>query len=525
MVKESHRTIVLLVSLFVFLCGLTISSSANTITLKMREADPRLNVRVTVTPSRLLIGELLERLSKQTGVALRMDEQEAASGIPILLSLSDIPLASAMNGLTSLVSSRAAVWRWIREYRSGAYQYWLRPPSMEELARGAKQRAQEEFEKEVELLMKAARMSPSEREKLKDKNPPNASMIADPRVLGGVMVFAQSLSPSERLRVMRNGEKIIVKVDQLSPEGQAFVASESRSEVAAGPTLVVFHADRSPLDITPTLYMQLEGLGGYGYAGGGPLNKQMHAEFKDHWMLPGDEKDDPLSARQIAEKGAEPPESDLLMQMAVNASISLMAAPPKNSFQLVGAPVGKTVAQFLEDQWEYPPRLMSKWREHILLVSHPIWFLEADTYPPYRVVKQWRAAARKNRGILPLALRAEAAATLRPEPLATLLKEFPFTDHVAAWRNFFVLYHRFPEVGRGEPWPLTAEMRRLLLTVPGTVPDELPKARAARIRLERRPNTEPVEWLTHFELFDEDGKRISWNSFLSRETESPLPGK
>jgi len=79
-------------------------SRADEVTATMRKADTRLQTRVTLRSPHILMGELLERLSKQSGVTLTADTWSAAGSDSVTVSLRDVPLADAMNTLWSLFS-------------------------------------------------------------------------------------------------------------------------------------------------------------------------------------------------------------------------------------------------------------------------------------------------------------------------------------------------------------------------------------------------------------------------------------
>ena len=106
-------------------------SRADEVTAAMRKADARLQTRVTLRSPRILVGEMLERLSRQSGVTLTADADSLTGGDSVAVSLRDVPLADAMNALWSLFSYRHAEWDWRRNAirgESGRYAYTLARP-------------------------------------------------------------------------------------------------------------------------------------------------------------------------------------------------------------------------------------------------------------------------------------------------------------------------------------------------------------------------------------------------------------
>ena len=87
---------------------------ADEVTAAMRQADPRLQTRVTLCSPRILVGELLERLSKESGVALAADDESAAGSDAVTVSLQDVPLVDALDALWSLFSYKHMERDWRR---------------------------------------------------------------------------------------------------------------------------------------------------------------------------------------------------------------------------------------------------------------------------------------------------------------------------------------------------------------------------------------------------------------------------
>src|SRR5437867_123663 len=80
-----------------------VAARADTLTDAMRKEDPRLEQRVSLATSRIPVGALLEKLSAQTGVRITADDRQGAGDDEVAVFLHDVPLATAMDALWSLL--------------------------------------------------------------------------------------------------------------------------------------------------------------------------------------------------------------------------------------------------------------------------------------------------------------------------------------------------------------------------------------------------------------------------------------
>src|SRR5687768_7072752 len=105
--------------------GLAVGVSAVLLALGPGEAAPAdLKSPVTLTGKRILLGELLEELSRQSGHTLRLgDDRDAVSGIELAVNLTGQPLGEVMSSLEALFSSRFNQWEF---QKAGERVYLLR---------------------------------------------------------------------------------------------------------------------------------------------------------------------------------------------------------------------------------------------------------------------------------------------------------------------------------------------------------------------------------------------------------------
>lgn len=122
-----------LASLFLLLpllCLLSQNASAAPLSDAARQADPRLEKGVTFVSDRIVIGDLLEKLSALSGVALTAGERDEAGDDEVSVALHDVKVGDAMNALWSLVSYQKATWDWTATGEGKSASYRLnRPPA------------------------------------------------------------------------------------------------------------------------------------------------------------------------------------------------------------------------------------------------------------------------------------------------------------------------------------------------------------------------------------------------------------
>lgn len=127
-----------------------------------RKLDPRLARSVTLARPRVYVGELLDELSRSSGVGLKPgDERDGAGDHKVTVFLKGVPLDSAMTALWSLMSYQDATWQWQRAGSPGSYRYaLLRPMKARQLAGRLEQESQLEFERQADSLVPGAGPGP-----------------------------------------------------------------------------------------------------------------------------------------------------------------------------------------------------------------------------------------------------------------------------------------------------------------------------------------------------------------------------
>ncbi|MFN3648154.1 MAG: hypothetical protein ACK47B_01135 [Armatimonadota bacterium] len=524
-------------------------------------ADPRLSRRESISGHRIYVAELLEKVTAKWGVPV--SAEEGAGDYQVTLHLTDVPLSSVMDGLWSLLSRENASWKWIRSGDPGEYEYRLiRPLAARQLPGKLRAELQADFESHADAMLSALDMTPEEQRKLAERDPAVALMTPGSRLRDGLQAFSDSVSPEQRTRVLRGEDTLTIPVDQLSDQGKSFVhsiwsQSQAQRRNAAGgweavppPANIRIYTRPSGARLAPTLFIALDGLGGYGYLGGNPFEKRQREKMDALWMLPGDAASHLVARARISEEPAEQEREPRIStddalarrldELADAAPLDYLALLPRRRHPDPGSPRANVVEEFLDRLY-----LQRKWRGDLLLLTYPTWFtLEGEEgNPPWSLVKslrdaevgaakgerpdegtiaELRAREKEGGGWLTLRHLAWAAATLTEQQLTRLAEEFPVMANVAQARPFLaVLHHSAPlrtrlASARGVGMeqfraavgtPLRPDLQRLLSTPGGT---------AVRIReTEAEANGVPVRRIS-IEILGRGGRVVGGFNFTHR---------
>ena len=453
------------------------ASRADEVTAAMCKADTRLQTRVSIRSPHILIGELLERLSKQSGVTLTADDWSTVGSDSVTVSLHDVPLSDAMNAVWSLFSYQHAEWDWRRSLvkdKTGKYAYTLaRPDYARFLAEHLQEQVQADFEGQAQELFDALNMPPDQLQEAAKHDDLLKSLLDDERVKPGMEILA-SLPPETLQVILQNHQSLSIPVSELSPKAQQALneawdwedARRSEHPLSDGTVVPEPRSDHiginvgySPDLVAPAIYMDA-GRGSGEYFGGAYMQDAWQQKMNAQWMQPGDNADDLASARVLAapkhfSPAAEPPHplAEYLLRFADAAQVPLVARIPHTldagTSPGVLAQVPKTgaVGMFLAQAQKEPLLMDHKWRGGVLLLTCQNWFIgqSEDSRLPWPEVRRLRDAEATGDGFLSLNDIAHAANVLNDAQMTALGEWFPVMANAAQWHDFLAFYDKTPE--------------------------------------------------------------------------------
>jgi hypothetical protein len=413
--------------------------SSRSRTVDFARSDSRLAATITVREYDISIGDLLERASAQSGVILRCDRQDGSANVRVSVYAHAYRISDLMPALYSLLSHKDAQVYWARSGKTGAYVYELRfPLNARRLAARLREEAQSAFERAAETMLRLAAMDPQERGKhsadisraFMQKDDDFAKLtLPEERTWNGLKLVSEALSPEQQRAVITGSTRITVQTGELSAAGQSFLESEYQRDGSQTlvrdrdgttkpmppPSSVTFLAPRDPDDVTRSLIVYPNGLWGYSYAGGSPLENAYIRKVHDLWIGPDDlleppksvmlkQDDQPDDALQNeAPHGMIPtttgPATQLerrLSQFADRAGVCVLARISSGMNQDPGS-VGKSIPDFLKRLSELQKGLNLKWSGRTLLVEEPQWFWTEENTPAWASIKWFREVMKERK--------------------------------------------------------------------------------------------------------------------------------
>jgi hypothetical protein len=432
-------------------------ASGQNLDQKLCKEDSALATRVSIPCGRYAIGELLEKLASESSVTLESgDPYDGGSGFEVTVCLKNVPLSDAMSALYALMSYKKHEWRWTRMGKEGHFIYKLtRPFEARTLRDELKAWAQRALMKQASKLVEALQLSPEELKQAAAKDSLLKGFAESPRMQDGIEAFSSLLSPETQAAVLNGAASPQLQVSQLDARGQQFVRDQWKkaggfSVRADGsefptpePTWIQFHVSpgNSP---APTMYIELEGLGGYGYFGGNALNNDFRNYFASLWLLPGDDAHTALEQQTLKRKpGMVIKDSTRVMEARLGelseaTPLSFMARLPEDQtndpHQLAGVPLGEIFRIFRGTGYE----LQSKWRAGTLLLTDDRLYLDDPLNPaPWIAVKRLRGMRERSHGFFTWSDLVVIAHDYDSDLLERLSKEFPVTKSLMNYQDLF----------------------------------------------------------------------------------------
>lgn len=542
------------------------------ITAAMRKDDARLDLPVTIASRRITIGELLEDLTKRTGVTLKAGERDGAADPSVAVFCKNLPLHRVLNSLWSVMSYREATWVWDRAGAPGSFRYELTVPrKAQKLRERLLNWTQQQFERNAEKLMAVADGTDEDRQRaLKEiygdpdfKNP----ILPVNRLWADIRAFKHALTSDQQKSVLRGEGTIEAPLSALDEKSRERLLSDWREltrdtiyldgngvkYTPPDPASVRFELVRYISTPSLCVNMVANSTAAPYEIGGVPLESAYRAYLSSLWLLPTDQKKDFALERMMTKPEAQPTEttqeqldvnmnaqtqarnktplgllSQHLEEIASGASVALFARLPEdNPYTSLAEPWGLRLGDYWQRERIRP--VMTKWRDGVHLITTQVWPIEDPPIPLF-FVRQLRKDAIPGK-LLPFEDLVQAAGLLTVGRLGRLTTEFPVMQSVAQAREILALFYRVPALANQAQTKhgltITDEVAnalRPLLPPPIWQRIESGEARTLSLRIIQQsdPRIPPRDVV--FQLRDRNGKFLTGYGFKD-QPQPELPSK
>lgn len=448
--------------------------------VKAISSDPRLNIPITFDADRMYLGEVLEKVSVQTGVSISISPVDSSSGIPVSCHVKNLPLIDFMTSLWSLVGFSHATWQIISDADHAPPTYYFLPTvSSRGLASRLDLETQENTLKLARLFLQVAGMTPPERQ-VHIHRVAQTLLLSDDVIAAELMqnipvmnnfwaqfrMFTTELS-AEQLDQVIHGETISLPLSSLNS------ADQEMMRVFAGHSYSLSNGVRTEVFPDTVRFSFTRYLGakkhmmsnlciGVGTGGAfatcdflASMEFGLALYIYEGWILPSDLRTRDLEKMALKALPAfseesmwrhTPPFDLLLTQIAYAQDVPYISILPEHPDNGTVVSIGKSFEQCFVDL-QTQAGLMHKWRNGVLLYNYPLWFYGDDAQYPYAVVKHLRESKKRRNGT-PLTLPdiADAVITLNDPQMKRLAKEFPQVENNKTMRPLFVFYKKYPGI-------------------------------------------------------------------------------
>ena len=300
---------------------------------RARAADPRLEVPLTFDADRMYLGEILEKVSAQTGVSVSIPPKELESGIQITCHLKEVPLADFMNSVWSLVGFAGATWQITSDGRQTNPRYQLlTTQEAHSLAERLRLETDKATAKLWHLLLKISLLTPKERQSyipqlaeamLVEEAVAKSYLRDDPssnQRWFKISLFATDLSAAQQDQALR-GVPVSVSLSSLTSahqeqlralEGQHYVEVDGLQKENV-PDRLQFTFANSITNKKSLVRNLFIGVGNetsmVSRSVMGGLNVGVKSWIQENWILPGDGKSTAAEAQTVAAWPEYPVES------------------------------------------------------------------------------------------------------------------------------------------------------------------------------------------------------------------------
>ncbi len=405
--------------------------------------DARLQRPVSISATRIYLGELLEEIMAQTGVPLQAsDRLGPVSGYNLTGVVDRRPAYELLEALASLFRVPPDNWYWRPERRRGAAGYQLYNSLSWETTKEARAAFGEGFRRRQHQRRKEFFSLPPDRREAAARGDPMLAASNNPRS-EGFFSFIAGLGEAD-LKAISGGQAREIPIGDLQPEQTQFIRDLYAQTRNLGRPGVQQPDDIQKLRLfygpNESIVLEIGPLGGHGVLGGTWLQQAFADETYRRWIGPGESRAAPDEPVPHPDEKPRPEELEirrethdrLLHRLGRLGRFSvLFDCPPYvrgrrssgGDFSLRARLPGLLAnLERIDPFW--------KRRAPFLLFRPREWDgLERDMLVPWPVVRRLRSSAEANAGYLDLDDWLDLS-VLSTDQLAYLEEEFPDTSQV-----------------------------------------------------------------------------------------------
>lgn len=270
----------------------------------MVREDPRLRDSVTVAHGRILVGDLLDGISKLASIKIGCGDHDFVGSIPIAIFCKNRPIGEILEYLVSLLSFKGApVVLEATGIDGNPPEYTVGLPPVSRLFFD---RLRDDIRKDsittLENLIKALDADDDTRKAL-ERESPDVSLITDPRISAGIRGIARMTDADTRSRLFNGGLRIEGSLAD-APDGiRTHARQESEIFQKNNPDFdpgsidrYAIHVQSDASDIISPLFLTVSGIrGGFGQSvcGGHLLRNKWLKNLESRWVLDADTRVSP----------------------------------------------------------------------------------------------------------------------------------------------------------------------------------------------------------------------------------------
>ncbi len=477
-------------------------------------SDKRLQKKITLASERILLYDLIQKMSAQTGVSLKLDSSQRASSTPICIHVHDMELANLMNCISSLLSYQQVQFRWITEVKNDSPTYQLDTAGYDGINTKMLAESRDLFRQQLILLKKMASLKPEERLAYKsdfarsmidDNNEAASSNLVSNKLnnanWNSLLYFFQLTKDSDWDGNLQ-GNPMFIPIDSVPDNIRAGILAQlpngiltnEKGQVVDNPLKGVEFRYMERIEgrkvLMPQIRMGMKRAHGensiniVGRTGRGLKNR-----IQKSWLFPGethhskleeisaDKYDDKMGARYSF---AHRLEKELLIA-AQCTQTNFLSLLPENARDLGIYPKNKNIGMIVDALYSENSDMISKWRGETLLLNYPEWFYGDDALFPASLLIAAQLDKHKN-GFISLPALIEFSTHLNAEQKKRASEEYTELIQSQEFEKLGLIYKQFPRIYSNGGILVEPDIEHSLLNTSMSLKNE-PHDRSLQIRL------------------------------------------